>query len=194
MPAVSISSRQRRAQSQRAYGSSSESVGCSPSCRPQGGGASWRARGVGRASGRERGEVSVGGGWRECRCVLSRSLVAAEKRVFRARGGGLLGWGVDYARRINLFAAATSAVAAGLWFLIGERWLQPIVSAAGRRRLVAGAGVVVGATMFTVWNQSVGNEKVYTLSVVTIVLVLWLAVRWGDQPVSTRREHHLVLI
>src|SRR5207244_9032574 len=27
-----------------------------------------------------------------------------------------------------------------------------------------------------------------------ISLVLWLAVRWADQPVSTRRDHHLVLI
>src|SRR5204862_6602383 len=50
------------------------------------------------------------------------------------------------------------------------------------------------ATAFTVWNQSVVNEKVYTLSVLTIALVLWLAVRWADQPVSTRRDHHLVLV
>ncbi len=114
--------------------------------------------------------------------------------VILAHAWGLLPLGVDYARRINLFAATTSAVAAGLWFLIGERWLRPIVSAAGRRRLVAGAGAVVGATAFTVWNQSVVNEKVYTLSVLTIALVLWLAVRWADQPVSTRRDHHLVLI
>src|SRR5438034_1166720 len=114
--------------------------------------------------------------------------------VILAHVWGLLPLGVDYARRINLFAATTSAVAAGLWFLIGERWLRPIVSAAGRRRLVAGAGAVVGATAFTVWNQSVVNEKVYTLSVLTIALVLWLAVRWADQPVSTRRDHHLSLI
>src|SRR6059036_3393393 len=114
--------------------------------------------------------------------------------VILAHAWGLLPLGVDYARRINLFAATTSAVAAGLWFLIGERWLRPIVSAAGRRRLVAGAGAVVGATAFTVWNQSVVNEKVYTLSVLTIALVLWLAVRWADRPVSTRRDHHLVLI
>src|SRR5213594_376221 len=107
---------------------------------------------------------------------------------------GLLPLGADYARRINLFAAVTSAAASGVWFLIGERWLRPIVAPTWRRRLVAAAGAVVGATMFTVWNQSVVNEKVYTLSVLTIALVLWLAVRWADQPVSTRRDHHLVLI
>src|SRR2546426_1044857 len=41
---ASISSPQRRAQSQRVCGFSSESAGCGRSCRPQAGGASWRAR------------------------------------------------------------------------------------------------------------------------------------------------------
>ncbi len=114
--------------------------------------------------------------------------------VILAHAWGLLPLGVDYARRINLFAAVTSAAAAGVWFLIAERWLQAIVAPATRRRVVAAAGAVVGATAFSVWNQSVVNEKVYTLSVLTIALVLWLVVRWADQPVSVRRDHHLVLI
>jgi len=114
--------------------------------------------------------------------------------VILAHAWGLLPWGVDYARRINLFAAVTSAATAGLWFLIGARWLRAMVASERRRRLVAAAGAVVGATTFTVWNQSVVNEKVYTLSVLTIALVLWLVVRWADQPASTRRDHHLVLI
>src|SRR5256884_6691533 len=94
---------------------------------------------------------------------------------------GLLPLGPDYARRINLFAAVTSAAPAGLWFLIGERWLRPIVSHTGVRRLTAAAGVIVGATAFTVWNQSVAHEKGYTVSVFSIALVLWLAWRWGDR-------------
>src|SRR2546427_3442331 len=126
--------------------------------------------------------------------TLFRSPPGSPLFVILAHAWGMLPLGVDYARRINLFAATTSAVAAGLWFLIGERWLRSMVSAAGRRRLVAATGAVVGATAFTVWNQSVVNEKVYTLSVLTIALVLWLAVRWADRPVSTRRDHHLVLI
>src|SRR5438128_372843 len=59
---------------------------------------------------------------------------------------GLLPLGPDYARRINLFAAVTSAAAAGLWFLIGERWLRPIVPPPAppwARRLAAAVGTSV---------------------------------------------------
>ena len=48
---------------------------------------------------------------------------------------GMLPLAAGYAMRINLFAATTSAVAAGCWFLIGERWLRPIVPAMWPRRL-----------------------------------------------------------
>src|SRR2546427_7479213 len=94
---------------------------------------------------------------------------------------GLLPLGADYARRINLLAAVSSAAAAGFWFLIGERWLRPIVPPTGPRRLAAAAGAGVGATAFTVWKQSVANEKDYTVSVLSLALGLWLVVRWGDQ-------------
>jgi len=60
--------------------------------------------------------------------------------VILAHAWGWLPLGADYARRINLFAAVTSAAAAGIWFLIGERWLRAIVTSARRRRLVAAAG------------------------------------------------------
>src|SRR5881409_3744323 len=125
----------------------------------------------------------------------------ARKSAVRHSGArvGAAPVGTDYARRINLFAAVTSAASAGLWFLIGERWLRPIVPPPAppwARRLAAAAGALVAATGFTVWNQSVVNEKVYTVSVLSIALVLWLVVRWADQtpPPETRRDHHLVLI
>src|SRR6184192_2018242 len=114
--------------------------------------------------------------------------------ILLAHAWGLLPLGADYARRINLLAAATSAAAAGFWFLIAERWLRPIVSPTWPRRLSAAAGVMVSATTFTVWNQSVVNEKVYTVSVLTIALVLWLVIRWADQPADARRDRYLVLI
>jgi len=72
--------------------------------------------------------------------------------------------------------------------------LRAIVAADGWRKVAAAAGALVGATMFTVWNQSVANEKVYTFSVVSIALVLWLTIQWTDQPNGTRRDNLLLVI
>ena len=47
--------------------------------------------------------------------------------VILAHTFGLLPLGETYAVRINLFAATTSAGAAGFWFLVAERWLRSIV-------------------------------------------------------------------
>src|SRR6059036_2396736 len=107
---------------------------------------------------------------------------------------GMLPFLKEYAARINLFAAVTSAVSAGCWFLVAERWLRSFVPALSPRRLVALAGAIVSATAFTVWNQSVVNEKVYTLSLLSIALILWLIVRWDDQPAGEAHDHHLLLI
>src|SRR6266852_6323423 len=87
---------------------------------------------------------------------------------------GLIPWDAGYAERINLFAAVTSAVSAGCWFLVGERWLRSIVPAMWPRRLAALAGAIVSATSFTVWNQSVVNEKVYTLILLSFALTALL--------------------
>src|SRR5438552_4002638 len=107
---------------------------------------------------------------------------------------GLLPLAAGYAMRINLLAATTSAIAAGCWFLVGERWMRAWVPARLPRRLAALAGATVSATAFTVWNQSVVNEKVYTLSLLSIALVLWLIVRWDDQPPGEAHDHHLLMI
>ncbi|MGH7606869.1 MAG: glycosyltransferase family 117 protein, partial [Gemmatimonadales bacterium] len=114
--------------------------------------------------------------------------------VLMAHVWGLLPLAAGYAERINLFAAVTSAISAGCWFLIGERWLRSIVPARWPRRLAALAGALVAATAFTVWNQSVVNEKVYTLSLLSIALILWLIVRWDDQPAGQAHDHYLLLI
>src|SRR5205809_639193 len=107
---------------------------------------------------------------------------------------GMIHWAANYGVRINLFAAVTSAVAAGCWFLIGERFLRSIVPATWPRRLAALAGALCAATAFTVWNQSVVNEKVYTFSLLSIALILWFILRWDDQPAGTAHDHHLLLI
>src|SRR5256885_8454516 len=114
--------------------------------------------------------------------------------VLMAHVWALVPWVAGYAQRINLFAAATSAVSAGCWFLIGERWLRGIIPAPLPRRLAALAGALISATSFTVWNQSVVNEKVYTLSLLSIALILWFMVRWDDQPPGQAHDHYLLLI
>src|ERR1043166_5097191 len=114
--------------------------------------------------------------------------------VLMAHVWGLIPFVQGYAERINLFAAVTSAVSAGCWFLVAERWLRSFVPAKLPRRLCAIAGALVSATSFTVWNQSVVNEKVYTLSLLSIALILWLIVRWDDQPPGEAHDHYLLLI
>ena len=114
--------------------------------------------------------------------------------VILAHTWGLVPWMHAYAARINLMSAVMSALTAGFWFLIGERWLRSIVPARWPRRATALAGAVLAATAYTVWNQSVVNEKVYTVSLLSIAMVLWLAVRWGDERGGSGRDHHLLVI
>jgi len=114
--------------------------------------------------------------------------------VILAHSFGLLPLAASYAVRINLFAALTSAAAAGFWFLVAERWLRGIVQPRWARYAAAFGGVLVGATSWTVWNQSTVNEKVYTVSLLAIALVMWLVVRWGDDEPGPHRDRWLVLI
>jgi hypothetical protein len=114
--------------------------------------------------------------------------------IISAHTFGLLPLAKSYAERINLFAAFTSAGAAGFWFLVAERWLRGIVSNRWARYAAAFGGVLVGATSWSVWNQSTVNEKVYTVSLFSIALVMWLVVRWGDDAPGPHRDRWLVLI
>ncbi|MEO8449028.1 MAG: DUF2723 domain-containing protein [Gemmatimonadota bacterium] len=114
--------------------------------------------------------------------------------VLMAHVFGLLPLASSYAVRINLFAAVTSAAAAGFWFLVAERWLRSIVPVKSARLAAAFAGVLVGATSWTVWNQSTVNEKVYTVSLFYMALVTWLAVHWGDDAPGPHRDRWLILI
>lgn len=89
--------------------------------------------------------------------------------------------GLDVAVRVNLLAATTSAAAGGFFYLIAHRILSDQLGR-GRAALVgSGAAALLGGTAFTVWNQSNVNEKVYTLSVLIIAAVMWLALRWRDR-------------
>jgi hypothetical protein len=99
----------------------------------------------------------------------------------------------DYGLRINLFAATCSALASGLLFLVTDRFLRDTMRGPRWARLAtAFGGVLVGATSFTIWNQSTVNEKVYTVSLLSIALVLWIAVHWGDDEPGEHRDRWLV--
>ena len=101
--------------------------------------------------------------------------------------------GLPVAVRINLLAAVTSAAASGFLFLVAHRVLSSFFDA--RRFALAGAAAaaLIGATAFTVWSQSTVNEKVYTISVLVIAAVSWLAVRWRDQKHVAGGERYLLL-
>ncbi len=114
--------------------------------------------------------------------------------VLMANVWGQLPLATHYALRINLFAAFTSAVASGFLFLVAHRFLRPVIADAWPRCAAAFAGVLVGATTFTVWNQSVVNAKVYTVSLFFIAVIFWLVVRWADLPRGLARDKILLLI
>lgn len=101
---------------------------------------------------------------------------------------------VSYAARVNLLAATTSAMAAMFWFLIAYRSLQGWNLTRTPRLAIAITSAWVGATAFTVWNQSVVNEKVYTLAVLGLAASAWTALRWHDAPPQSRRADGFLLL
>ena len=100
----------------------------------------------------------------------------------------------NVAMRINVLAAVCSAGAAAMWFLITERVLVGWLPSRWQRIAGATVATIIGATAFTVWNQSVVNEKVYTVSLVGIAIISWLMIRWSDDPDGRRADRLLVLV
>ena len=107
---------------------------------------------------------------------------------------GTIPFSHSYAVRINLFAAVTSALSAGFWFLVADRWMRNVVEVRWARLAAAFTGILVSATSWTVWNQSTVNEKVYTVSMLSTALVMWLGVHWADDQPGDHRDRWLVLI
>jgi hypothetical protein len=100
----------------------------------------------------------------------------------------------NVAMRINVLAAVCSAGAAAMWFLITERVLVGWLPQRWQRITGATVATIIGATAFTVWNQSVVNEKVYTVSLVGIAIISWLMIRWSDDPDGRKADRTLVLV
>ena len=99
----------------------------------------------------------------------------------------------DYAVRMNLLAAFASAAAAGIWYLIAYATLERMFTERWMRSVGAAVAVLVSATAFTVWNQSVVNEKVYTVSLAQLALVAWLAILWSRRKQSAGSDRLLHL-
>jgi len=102
--------------------------------------------------------------------------------VLLAHTFALLPIPVSYAARVNLLAATTSALSAGCWFLVAHRSLRGFDMPRIPRLVTAAAAAWIGATAFTVWNQSVVNEKVYTVAMLGLAVSAWCALRWEDAP------------
>ncbi|MGH7651683.1 MAG: glycosyltransferase family 117 protein [Gemmatimonadaceae bacterium] len=100
----------------------------------------------------------------------------------------------NVAMRVNILAALCSAGAAGMWFLVTERVLVGWLGERWQRIVGGSLAALICATAFTVWAQSVVNEKVYTVSLLGLALVSWLIVRWCDDPDGPRADKILVLV
>ncbi|MFL5500743.1 MAG: DUF2723 domain-containing protein [Gemmatimonadaceae bacterium] len=100
----------------------------------------------------------------------------------------------NVAMRINILAALCSAGAAGMWFLITERVLVGWLPERWQRIVGGSLAALLGATAFTVWAQSVVNEKVYTISLFGLAVVSWLTVRWCDDPYGRKADRLLVMV
>jgi hypothetical protein len=96
--------------------------------------------------------------------------------------------------RVNMLAAVCSAFSAAIWFLVVERVLSSWFPIRWTRLVGASVAALLSATAFTVWNQSVVNEKVYTVSLAFFAVVSWLTVLWCDDPDGRRADRLLVLI
>ncbi|HET9453504.1 MAG TPA: DUF2723 domain-containing protein [Gemmatimonadaceae bacterium] len=99
----------------------------------------------------------------------------------------------NVATRVNILAAVCSAGSAAMWFLITERVLVSWLAYRWQRIVGATIATIIGATAFTVWNQSVVNEKVYTVSLLGIAVISWLMIRWSDDPDGRQADRILVL-
>ena len=114
--------------------------------------------------------------------------------VLLGRVFSILPIGGSVAMKVNILAALCSASSAAMWFLITERVLVSWFNERWQRIVGGGLAALIGATAFTVWSQSVVNEKVYTVALIGVAVVAWLTVRWCDDPDGPKADKLLVLI
>lgn len=97
-------------------------------------------------------------------------------------------WGMvfaigDYAWRLNLLSALSGAAASGCWFLVAHDMVRRMAAANGgaaQDRLALGAGfsaALLTAFSWTTWQNSTETE-VYSIAMLLLALVAWIAMRW----------------
>ncbi len=107
----------------------------------------------------------------------------------------LTSWtGLEVATRINLLSATVSAASAGFWFLAVMRIWAHFTENRGIALAAGFVSVLVGATAYTVWAQSNVNEKVYTVSLLFVAVISYLAMLWEDHSDSWRGDRIFVLV
>ncbi len=107
----------------------------------------------------------------------------------------LTGWtGLEVATRINLLSATVSAGAAVFWFLSVMRIWAHFTKNRAVALMAAFCAVLVGGTAYTVWSQSNANEKVYTVSLLFVAVISYLAMVWEDHSDTYRGDRIMVLI
>ncbi|HET7584399.1 MAG TPA: DUF2723 domain-containing protein [Gemmatimonadaceae bacterium] len=111
-----------------------------------------------------------------------------------AHSFGMIPLPLNYAARINVMAALCSALSAGIWFLITHHVLARMLPRRWQRLAGASAAALIGGTAFTVWNQSVVNEKVYTLALLGMAVISWVAIRWSQNPDEPAGDRRLIAI
>ena len=107
----------------------------------------------------------------------------------------LTSWtGIEVATRINLLSATVSAIAAGFWFLAVMRIWAHFTENRAVVLTAAFVSVLVGATAYTVWAQSNVNEKVYTVSLMFVAVISYLAMLWEDHSDTWRGDRIFLLV
>jgi hypothetical protein len=107
----------------------------------------------------------------------------------------LTSWtGIEVAARINLLAATASAAAAAFWFLAVMRVWAHFAENRTVAVVAAFVAVLVGGTAYTVWAQSNVNEKVYTVSLMFVAVITYLAMVWEDHSETWRGDRIFLLV
>jgi hypothetical protein len=105
----------------------------------------------------------------------------------------------DVSYRINLLSAFSSAAAATAGYVVAVRLLffLPGVAEDALKRIGVYFCSLIGALLFafgrTQWSSSVEAE-VYSLSMLLIFVLVWLALRWYDQRETSGANKYLILI